>query len=640
LLSKARTKASWPLEARMQNHDSQPAAVEGAPRAQHSDAQPGEWRTLLAWLAPARVALAGSLAVLAAAKLAAVAAPVLYKYAVDALLAPPAPLAQIAMPGERMLALGALVLVCAYAAARFMRAGFERLQEILYVRVNRKIVRHWARDVMPHIFHLPTGFRTDHLPNMDRVDAVKRTVQRAIAAMELLLRALMVHAAPFILELALLAGALWLVLDWRYALLLAGASALYLAAAAGLAAAESHPPRHEKHVRDAERRLEDGLANFAVVQQFGAEQRETEVWHRGRSLAMPKGGSARQFALAVMRAALWHIGLLACLAWTVRDVSQGLVSLGGLVMVHACWMQLMLPLAGCRLDWRVMRRARADLDAMRALLRTIPRVVEMPRAPALIVRAGEVVFDKVSFGYKGNAPFLRDISFTVARGQKLAIVGPSGSGKSTMRRLLFRFHDVQGGRITIDGQDVREVSRASLRAAIGIIRNRTFLFRASIYENIAWARPGASKEEVIAAAKMVAWHKDILALPNGYESILDNRRRLNQIHHRRIDMARIALRNPPILILEEAPLSGATPGERKVNSALRALYAGRTVIVITHWLSAITDADHIIFLKHGKIMEQGNHDNLLARGGEYAQQWHARMKRADAIRQHRETQLR
>ncbi len=610
-----------------------------APRAQDSAAQLGGRRTLAGWLAPARAALAGSLAVLAAAKLAAVAAPVLYKYAVDALVAPPAPLAQIAMPDERMLALGALALVCAYAAARLMAVGFERLQDILYARVSRKIARHWARDVMSHIFHLPMGFRTDHAPNIDKVDAVKRTVQRAIAAMELLLRALMVHAAPFILELALLAGALWLVLDWRYALLLAGASALYLAVAARLAAADAEPARHYENLREAERRLEEGLANFAVVQQFGAERREVEAYQRQRSPAVPERG-ARQFALAVMRAALWHIGLLACLAWTVRDVAQGAVSLGGLVMVHACWMQLMLPLEGRSLDWRFLRRARADLGEMAALLQKTLSVVERPRAPALIVRAGEVVFDKVSFGYDGGAPAVRNISFAVAGGQKIGFLGQSGAGKSTIRRLLFRFYDVQEGRITIDGQDVREVSRASLRAAMGIIRDQTFLLRASIYENIAWARPGASKEEVIAAAKMVGWHESILAKPNGYETIVDNRGRSGQIRNRRMDMARIALQDPPILILDEALLSGATPVERQMNSSLRALCAGRTVIVILHWLSAIPDADHIIFLKHGKIMEQGNHEDLLARDGEYAQQWHARVKQVDALRGRSETKLR
>ena len=605
------------------------------PPAQHSAAQPGEWRTLAAWLAPTRAAMLGSLAVLAAAKLAAVAAPVLYKYAVDALVAPGG------LPDERLLALGALGLMCVYAAARFMRAGFERLQEILCARVSRKIVRHWARDVMPHIFHLPTGFRTDHQPNLSRVDAVKRAVQRAVDAMEFLLRALMLHAAPFILELVLVAGALWLVLDWRYALLVAGASALYLAAAAWLAAAESHPPRHDEHVRDTERRLEDGLTNFGVVQQFGAEQREADAWQRGRSLAVPKGGSARQFALAFLRAALWHIGFLACLIWTVRDVVQGAVSLGGLVMVHAFWMQLMLPLEGRSLNLRILRRARADLRELLALLQKIPRVVERRNAPALMVRAGEIVFDKVSFGYPGGAPFLRNISFAVARGQTLAIVGASGAGKSTIRRLLFRFYDVQAGRVRIDGQDVREVSRASLRAAIGVInRDRTFLFRASVHQNIAWARPSASEAEVMAAAKMAGWHEDILAMRNGYETIVDNRVRLSPKYNRRMDMARIALRDPPILILDDATFSGATRPENQLNSALRALYAGRTVIVITHWLSVITDADHIIFLKNGEMIEQGNHKNLMARGGEYAQQWHARMKREDAIRWRSETRLR
>jgi len=603
------------------------------PPAQHSAAQPGEWRTLLAWLAPTRAAMLGSLAVLAAAKLAAVAAPVLYKYAVDALVAPGG------LPGERLLALGALGLMCVYAAARFMRAGFERLQEILCARVSQRVVRHWARDVMPHIFHLPTGFRTDHRVNLPRVDAVKRAVQRAVDAMEFLLRALMLYAAPFILELVLVAGVLWLVLDWRYALLLAGASALYLAAAAWLAAAEPHAPRRDENESAAEQRLEAGVTDFAAVQQFGAEQREAEAWHRRRSLAVPKGG-VRQFVLAFMRAALWHIGFLACLIWTVRDVAQGAVSLGGLVMVHAFWMQLMLPLEGRSLNLRILRRARADLRELLALLQKIPRVAEIPHAPALIVRAGEIVFDKVSFGYPGGAPLLRDISFAVARGQTLAIVGASGAGKSTIRRLLFRFYDAQEGRITIDGQDVREVSRASLRAAMGVLQKRTFLFRASIYENIAWARPSASEAEVIAAAKMAGWHERILAMPDGYETIVDNRVRLSPIDNRRMDMARIALRDPPILILDDATFSGATRPENQVNSALRALYAGRTVIVITHWLSAVTDADHIIFLKNGEMIEQGSHENLLARDGEYAQQWHARMKREDAIRWRQETRLR
>ncbi len=589
-------------------------------RTQDSDAQPGGRRTLAAWLAPARSAMLGSLAVLAAAKLAGVAAPVLYKYAVDALVAPGG------MPGERLLALGALALVCAYAAARLMRAGFERLQEILCVRVSRKLVRHWVRDAMPHIFHLPARFHKAH-----QADMVSRTVQRAITGMEFLLRMAMVHAAPFIVELALLAGALWLVLDWRYALLVAGASALYLAAAAALAAADAETPRRDEHERAAERRLEDGLAGLDIVQQFGAEQREAEAWHRRRSPAVPERG-ARQFALAFMRAALWHIGFLACLAWTVRDVSQGVVSLGGLVMVHACWMQLMLSMEGRSLDVRVIRRARADLDAMAALLQERPSVVEMPRAPALIVRAGDVVFDRVSFGYKDGAPAVRHISFAVARGQKLAIIGGFSAGKTTLGRLLLRDHDVRGGRITIDGQDVREVSRASLRAAIGVIRNKNFLFRATAHQNIAYARPAASKEEVIAAAKMAGCHERILALPHGYETILDTRVRLRMHDNRFIAMARIALQNPLILLLDEADFGGMAAQNPDSTKSLRAVCAGRTVIAMTHWLSAITDADHIILLKEGKMIEQGTHKSLLALDGEYAQRWHRHTQLVESFR--------
>jgi len=443
------------------------------------------------------------------------------------------------------------------------------------------------------------------------------------------------------LELALVAGVLWLVLDWRYALLVASASALYLAAAAWLAAAEPHAPRRQENESAAEHRLKAGLSNFSVVQQFDAEQREAEAYHHRRSPAVPKGG-ARQFALAFLRAALWHIGFLACLAWTVWDVAQGVVSLGGLVMVYAFWMQLMLPLERRSLDVRLMRRARADLGAMAALLQRIPNIAERPRAPALLVRAGDVAFDRVSFGYAGGAPAVRDISFAVARGQKVAIVGPSRAGKSTIRRLLFRFYDVEKGRITIDGQDVRDVSRASLRAAIGVInRDRTFLFRASIYENIAWARPAASKAEVMAAAKMAGWHERVMAMPNGYETILDHRVRLSPCEKRHIDMARIALQDPPIVIFDDADLRNATPEQREIQKALQALCAGRTVIVlivITHWLSAIRDADHIIFLNNGEIVEQGTHQSLLALDGAYAQQWHSfvrlekRLRMREALR--------
>ena len=598
-----------------------------APRAQDSAAQLGGRRTLAGWLAPARAALAGSLAVLVAAKLAAVAVPILYKYAVDALIAPGAP---IAMPGERMLALGGFALVCAWAAARLMRAGFERLQEILCARVTQRVVQHQVRDVIPRIFHLPRSFRVNVGENLRKADAMSRTIQRAIAAMEFLLRALMLHAAPFLLELALLAGALWLVLDWRYALLVAGASALYLAVAARLAAAEPHAPRrpeNEENALAAEHRLKDGLADFGVVLEFGAEQWEAEAYQRQRGPAMPKRG-ARQFALAFLRAALWHIGFLACLAWTVRDVAQGAVSLGGLVMVHACWMQLMLPLEGRSLDVRILRRARADLRELLAVLQKTPRVAERPNAPSLMVRAGEVVFDKVSFGYPDGPSYridgqdfsrVCDISFAVARGQKLAIVGASGAGKSTIGRLLFRFHDVQAGRITIDGQDVRDVSRASLRAAIGIIRHRTFLLRASIYENIAWARPSASKEEVIAAAKMAGWHERILAMRNGYETILDHRVHLKNFEKRHMDIARIALRNPPILVVDDADIQDKKPEQRNAQMALRALCTGRTVITIGYRLSTITDVDHIIFLSNGEIIEQGTHESLLALDGAYAQ---------------------
>jgi ATP-binding cassette subfamily B protein len=375
---------------------------------------------------------------------------------------------------------------------------------------------------------------------------------------------------------------------------------------------------------DANQKAIDSLLNFETVKYFNAEAMEARRYdgamQRYESAAV-KTGLSLAF-LNFGQALLITSGLVIVMAMAARGVQAGTLTVGDFVMVNAYMIQITMPLNFLGTVYREIRQSLTDMGEMFGLLGQPAEVVDKPGAPALDVRGGEVRFEDVRFDYDPSRPILKGISFTVEPGQRVALVGPSGSGKSTIARLLFRFYDVTGGAIRIDGQDLRDVTQTSIHGQIGVVPQDTVLFNDTIYYNIAYGRPDASRAEVEAAAKAAKIHDFILSLPDGYDTTVGERGlKLSGGEKQRVGIARTLLKNPPILILDEATSALDTQTERDIQESLLRMGEGRSVITIAHRLSTIADADQIIVLEAGQIIERGTHEALLSRGGRYAAMW-------------------
>jgi ATP-binding cassette subfamily B protein len=375
---------------------------------------------------------------------------------------------------------------------------------------------------------------------------------------------------------------------------------------------------------DANQKAVDSLLNFETVKYFGAEALEAARYDR--AMARYEAAAVRTGqSLSLLNAGqslLITAGLVAVMVMAAAGVAAGRLTVGDFVMVNAYMIQITMPLNFLGTVYREIRQALVDMGAMFGLLDQKPEVTDRPDAVPLKVAGGAIVFDDVHFAYDPARPILKGFTLTVGPGEHVALVGPSGAGKSTVTRLLFRFYDVTGGAIRIDGQDIRDVTQDSLRAAIGVVPQDTVLFNDTIYYNIAYGRPGASRAEVEAAARAARIHDFIVSLPEGYDTQVGERGlKLSGGEKQRVGIARTLLKNPPILLLDEATSALDTQTERDIQAALDAAAEGRTVITIAHRLSTIADADRIIVLEAGRIVEQGRHAVLLAQGGRYAAMW-------------------
>jgi ATP-binding cassette subfamily B protein len=535
--------------------------------------------------------------------------PLFYKEAVD-ILTGDANVA-IALP---------LVLLFAYGATRVLAVAFAELREAVFARVAQRAVREAALRTFQHLHALGLRFHLDR-----QTGGLSRVIERGVKGIEFVLAFTMFNILPTLLEILLVCAILWNLFDVWYAL----ATFVTIVSYIGFTLVITEwriAHRREMNNRDTEANTKaiDSLLNYETVKYFGNEAHEARRYDsamRGYEEAAVRNTISLS-ALNVGQAGIIAAGLVVVTVMAAGGVVDGTMTIGDFVLVNAYLIQLYLPLNFLGFVYRQIRQSLTDMEAMFNMLDIPPEITDAPDAPPLRVTGGEVVFDHVDFGYDERRPILRDVSFTVSPGKTVAIVGPSGAGKSTISRILFRFYDVAAGGVRIDGQDIRSVTQESLRAAIGIVPQDTVLFNDSIYYNILYGRTDASPAEVEEAARLARIHDFIMALPDGYETGVGERGlKLSGGEKQRVAIARTILKQPAILLFDEATSALDTHTEKEIQESLREVSSDRSTLVIAHRLSTVIDADEILVLDGGRIVERGRHADLLERGGAYAAMW-------------------
>ena len=558
-----------------------------------------------------RVVLA--LMVLVLAKLVSVATPVFYKAAVDALTG------ETATPAWTLGA-GAVGLTVAYGMARLMNVGFQQLRDAIFARVGQRALRQLALETFTHIHRLSMRY---HITR--KTGGLSRIIERGVKGVEFLLRFLLFSIGPLVLELTLVAAIFFFVFDVWYLAIVVGTIALYVQFTFKVTEWRVKIRRQmNEQDTDANQKAIDSLLNFETVKYFGAEAREAERYDSAMA-GYEQAALKTAYSLAFLnfgQSFLITSGLVGVMVLAAMGVQAGHLTVGDFVMVNAYMIQITMPLNFLGTVYREIRQALVDMGEMFDLLEQPAEVTDKPAAPDLACERGVVELRDVVFGYDAARPILKGVSLKVPAGGSVAIVGPSGSGKSTIGRLLFRFYDVNEGTLLIDGQDVRDVTQDSLHDAIGVVPQDTVLFNDTILYNIAYGRPGATRDEIEAAARAAKIHDFIEGLPEGYDTMVGERGlKLSGGEKQRVGIARTLLKNPPILLLDEATSALDSETEAGIQSELKAMGVGRTVITIAHRLSTIVDADEIVVLEHGLIVERGRHEALLAAGGRYAAMW-------------------
>ncbi|HXZ47469.1 MAG TPA: ABC transporter ATP-binding protein/permease [Usitatibacter sp.] len=565
-------------------------------------------RRLLPYLWEFRGRVALALVFLVTAKLANITVPIVMKRIVDGL------------SGPRQMIAVPVTLLAAYALLRLSSTLFNELRDIVFVKVTQRALRRIALEVFHHLHGLSLRFHLER-----QTGGLTRDIERGTRGISTLLSFMVFSVLPTLLEIGLVTG----FLVWRFDVWFGVITVTALVAYVGLTFTisewrTSHRRQMNEMDSKANTRAIDSLLNYETVKYFGNEGYEAGRYDESLKryeTAVVKSETSLGLLNAVQ--ALVIAAAVSLLMWRAAEgIVAGRLTLGDLVMVNALLIQLYIPLNFLGVMYREIKQALTDMERMFRLLSVNREVEDRPGARPLEARGGAIRFEHVDFSYDGKRPILEDVSFEVPAGRKVAVVGPSGSGKSTLARLLFRFYDVGAGRITIDGQDLRDVTQASVRSAIGVVPQDTVLFNDTIYYNIAYGRPGATRVEIEDAARVAHIADFIASLPAGWETMVGERGlKLSGGEKQRVSIARTLLKNPPVLVFDEATSALDSRTEKAIQAELAEIARDHTTLVIAHRLSTIVDADEILVLDHGRIVERGTFRGLLAASGRFAEMW-------------------
>lgn len=597
-------------------------------RSSRTDFHPNEavdwsvFKQVIPYLLEFKTRVCLALLCLVGAKLASVGMPFVLKHIVDHLDAQSSAL-------DSALVTVPIALLVAYGFIRLMNVLLGEIRDTLFGRVTERAMRRIGLKVFEHLHALDLAFHLDR-----KTGGLSRDIERGTNGISFIMRFLVFNIVPTFLELFLVMGILWQQYRIEYALI------VFVSVVAYIWFSKTTTDWRTQFIRKANQadsasntRAIDSLLNYETVKYFANERyesamydRELEKWEQAK-----RQNRLTLFALNGGQALIISVSMAAMLTLAAFDVSEQRMSLGDFVLVNAFLMQIFLPLNFLGFVYREIKGSMTNIERMLGLMQVEPHIMDAPAAPDLAVSGGSIQFEKVSFSYDGQRPILSNLSFSLNAGEKLALVGHSGSGKSTIAKLLFRFYDVDQGSIRIDGQDIRQISQHSLRKAIGVVPQDTVLFDTTILENVRYGRPEARDEEVKEAIRMAHLDHFIAQAPAGYDTIVGERGlKLSGGEKQRVAIARTILKNPAILVFDEATSALDSASEKAVMTAIEEVSRGKSSIVIAHRLSTIVQADRILVMDEGQVIEQGSHSELMARQGDYARLWRLQQHESEA----------